>query len=625
MADRRQVLRALLLSAAGLGVPAACGVPSGGGPIVDGSGPSLGAAGVGNARALGPGDATDAIDLVQKFLRAISGRLDDDAARTKAVYQAQQFLTDQAKKSWHPDSQQTTLVRTSAYSPNVGDHPGSTVVSLTLQPVGLLSDRGDVQDLPQGVSEAAVAVQFTVVTNEDPGSNVRLLIDQIPPHLPPTLLLDTSALESTPGNKAYYTPQMIYFWDPAKYELVPDLRYLPQAGLSQSGQYTQLVKWLVAGPSDWLKPAVTTALPSGTTLLGPNVVPDKDGKLLVNLSASLQGADLNTLNAVMRQLRWSLSGLAPGGAVQLQIASQPQHVDGSSDAYLAMNLASRVYRSTDAEQFCVVAGVVRPVNNPGNLPPVLNSPDFNKGVASAALTRDKSLVALVRGNQLWLGQAGKAGGPATYAPVALGGRVWSRPAFLPERPPDASRVLVAVDNQLYLVNLDRSATVVTPSWANGVSAFAIAPDGHRIALIDASSGAWVAPLEDDGNALTVASPRRINPGLTGSKGIAWTRLDRVIVSGRGPDGWGLTEVTIDGVLQSSWTTKFNKEIEMVVAYPTVPSPASGTAMVQTSNGQAAVVYPKDYSPLQLTGTPLPAPSGGAAATANEPRAPFYLD
>ena len=46
MADRRQVLRGLLLGAAGVAVPGAlagCGVPSGGHAVVDGPGPSAAA------------------------------------------------------------------------------------------------------------------------------------------------------------------------------------------------------------------------------------------------------------------------------------------------------------------------------------------------------------------------------------------------------------------------------------------------------------------------------------------------------------------------------------------------------------------------------------------------------
>src|SRR5262245_23429414 len=97
MAGRRQVLRGLLLGAAGVAVPsalAACGVPSGGHAVVDGRGPSPAAgAPPGGGAPVNPDAARSATDLVDKYLLACAGPLDEQY-RTKLADWARHFMTD---------------------------------------------------------------------------------------------------------------------------------------------------------------------------------------------------------------------------------------------------------------------------------------------------------------------------------------------------------------------------------------------------------------------------------------------------------------------------------------------------------------------------------------------------
>ena len=89
MPDRRQVLRALLLAGAGLAVPAACGVPTGGGPVVDGPGPTYDPVAGTQVPQPDPAQATTPVRLVELFLAAVSGPLDTadllSAARRRAM------------------------------------------------------------------------------------------------------------------------------------------------------------------------------------------------------------------------------------------------------------------------------------------------------------------------------------------------------------------------------------------------------------------------------------------------------------------------------------------------------------------------------------------------------------
>src|SRR5213079_100899 len=116
--DRRQLLRALLLAAGGLAVPAACGVPSGGGPIVDAPGPSYDPGSVARGRPPQPGDASTASELVELFLYAISGPLNTAAAVNDARQRARVFMTGPVRDSWRP-TDVVTVVRIDALTSSI--------------------------------------------------------------------------------------------------------------------------------------------------------------------------------------------------------------------------------------------------------------------------------------------------------------------------------------------------------------------------------------------------------------------------------------------------------------------------------------------------------------------------
>lgn len=609
--DRRLVLRALLLAGAGLAVPAACGVPTGGGPIVDGTGPASDPGGGEPLPAPDPSRATSPINLVELFLAAVSGPLDVGDARRDALGRARKFLTPDASKSWQPAEQdKITVVRIDKQFTEASGDAGAKVVNGHLKPIGLLDERGEV--IGYTGSTAWATVQFTVKFTNDP--KIPWLIDRLPGNLPPGLILSSAALSEN------FLPQPIYFWDAQGRFLVPDLRYVPKTALSEGAQKAAVVKWLISGPSELLASvAGANLLPNGTSLLGPNVVTDpQSNAIVVNFSgSSIKDVDRDK---VMAQLRWSLLPLSTR-AVQLQIDSRVQQVDGSSNTYVSANPADASYRSAEPEAFCIAGGVVSGVDPPYQVPPVLIGSAHNQNVALAALSRDKSQVALVGQDQkMWIERLRDDAAPVIHTAVQLSGTHWSRPAWLPNK----SRVLVIVDGTLYAVTTTGTVTQVNTGVAD-VTAFAVAPDGYRIALISDGSVS-VGALREDGDHLSVAAARSIDPGLTDLSGVAWTKLDRVMVAGKAADGsgWGLAEVSIDGAILAPWSS-FSSPIVSVVAYPQLPSKPqnSGQVMVQT-NGQSHRAFPTNALALQPR-QPSPGPSAGATSGALTPTAPFYLD
>jgi hypothetical protein len=612
MPDRRQVLRALLLAGAGLALPAACGVPSGGRPVVDGNGLPYDPVGGQQGEPPDPSDADSPAKLVELFLEAASGALETSEQQTAAANRARAFLTREATKSWQPDVTKVTVVRVESLT-NTTVGRDVTTVACTLLTVGRFDGSRGLVSRGQDVGSAPVTVEFTVVPNADRSG---FLISTLPDLALSGLVLSTAAL-----NDLYFTPQLVYFWDTNRRALVPDLRYVPRAGIPASQQRADVVRWLLGGPSELISPVAIKIMPDGADLSLPNVLTESD-RLVIDMTGAFQAADLGK---VMSELRWSLNPLylLDSGTIELQIASRPQQVDGTAAPYIADNLADSAYRDVEARPFCVVNGQVYPVESGYSVPPVLAN--VARQVVYAAVSRDRQQAAFVcvdkNTRRLWLGQGNKAGG-ASYTESTLTGRTaqsWSRPAFLPS----GQRILVIVDGSLYAVTAGVATSVM-----EGVKAFSVSPDGYRIALIpSAGPGVQVGVVRDTGDRLTLTNLRPLDPGLTDLSAVAWTRLDRVLVSGHTPEGFRLAEVTIDGAIQTPWTGRpFKDAVSWIVAYPTLPSQqaGSGPVLVQTDKGEAFRVFAtSDPLPLAIqSSSPRPSPS---TAPPPVPTAPFFVD
>jgi Lipoprotein LpqB beta-propeller domain len=629
MPDRRQVLRALLLGAAGLAVPAACGLPSGGAAVVDGPGQPLGpGAGDTNRKAPTPADANDAQSLVLGFFGAVAGRLQVDGDVTQAGERAAAFLTSGFRPKWSPGNQITVVRRLALVGRGTGgDKPGSAIVDINVLPVGVLKSNGRV-DPTSTAGPASVQLRFTVVPNTEAGRPGLYLIDNIE-YVGGNGGLSGMMLDAANLDFVLYAPQLIYFWstDKQRSGLVPDLRYVPRVGVSSEIQLTEIVKWVLGGlgPNDMLTNAVLGNQYTGNDLVVPLLTaPDSEG-LLINLTIP-PPQSLGDEQA-MAQLRWSLRPFYTG-TVRLEVNSAPQQVNGTSTDFRHRNLAESPFYDGDQTEFCVANGVVRPVNDPTNLPDVLSDlTAVNKDVRYAALSRDRSHAALVKtDNRLYL--VGPPGNNKTATPVQLSGQPWTRPAFLPSNDP---RVLVVVDGQLYLVQSGGAVTRLD-GIGQRLTAFSVAPDGHRVALV-AEEGVYVCSLKINGDGIAFGSPRQIDPGLTECTGIAWSRLDRVLVAGlvpgTSPAQYTVSEVTIDGAIANAWQP-FVTRILSVVAQPQQPWVASGAgaAMVYTANGQASEVFSNHNSALAFPTSSQPSPSASPSGTAvgyGTPTYPFYVD
>ena len=179
--------------------------------------------------------------------------------------------------------------------------------------------------------------------------------------LPQGLILDRIEVSLT------YRAFEIYFMNPEGSLLVPDPVYLP---LDQAGSTTSLMRSLLNGPTRWLRPAVETMIPAGTSLVVDSV-PNDNGVARVDLSAEFLEADVTAREQAAAQITTTLlelSSTVTGVAITvegspLQLPNAPTVMTGET---------WEVYDSDDLTPalggIFVRSGTVRRITDDGSAP-----------------------------------------------------------------------------------------------------------------------------------------------------------------------------------------------------------------------------------------------------------------
>lgn len=136
--------------------------------------------------------------------------------------------------------------------------------------------------------------------------------------LPAGLVLSSSDVDRS------FRALSVYFFNPNFSTLVPDGRLIPVIG---TGQPTTLVRYLLRGPSTWLRPAVRTGFPAGVEL-NLESVPIEAGVARVDLTSAAALTDDDTRAAISQQLVWTLRQVPGVTAVAITVDGQPFTVPG---------------------------------------------------------------------------------------------------------------------------------------------------------------------------------------------------------------------------------------------------------------------------------------------------------
>lgn len=237
-----------------------------------------------------------ATEIVQGFLDA-SASFDGDHAV------AREYLTPEAAARWDAGSEVVVYEGVPALAES-----GPTV-QFTASQAGRIDENGRYQVEEPGTE---IGATFQVVETDD-----GLRIDGLP---------DGLLLSQTDVDRAFRS-YALYFFDPSFEILVPDSRMIPVAG---PGLATTLVRRLLAGPNEWLQPAVRTGFPDGLGLNIDAVLIDS-GVARVDLDASAQLADDAARRALSQQLVWTLRQLPDVQSVDITAAGQQFFVPGVSN------------------------------------------------------------------------------------------------------------------------------------------------------------------------------------------------------------------------------------------------------------------------------------------------------
>jgi hypothetical protein len=406
-----------------------------------------------------PGD--DPSEIVKGYLLATSNYQPDYTT-------AKQFLTRAAAETWNSDV--TRIYRGNPQQ--VRDN----VVKLDGELIGVLS-----KDRTYSPDYRDLELSFGLVQE-----NGEWRIDKPPPGL----LVEVTYFQS------FYRAYQLYFIGKSAVgdggALVPDTIYLPTLG-NPAIVASALMKALLAGPSSWLAPAVTSAIPPDTTLSMESVT-ITDGIAEVRLSETLLALSEPKRTLLAAQIVYTLKQAGGVRSVLITVNGQPYQVPESDRNGLAVPVEAvpqalePVPFVADDQVYAAIGDQVKLVNDSAN-PPTFTAMNGELGtgqyaIDSLAVSATGTDVAVVTDGRTVLRRGPTGTGKMT--PLNL-------PGVSDLLPPQITRfgevwVVGKKGGQqriwLFTPTSDEIVPVAAEVLAEGdITAFHISPDGSRMAMV----------------------------------------------------------------------------------------------------------------------------------------------
>jgi hypothetical protein len=396
---------------------------------------------------------------------------------------------------------------------------------------------------------------------------------------------------SQPDVERAYRSFAVYFFNPSFDTLVPDARMIPVIG---SGLATALIRELLAGPSQWLEPAVRTGLPQGVRL-NIDAVPIEAGVARVDLTANAQTADDATRQAMSQQIVWTLKQLPDVQAVDITAGGQPLIVPGVSspqprDAW------------PEVDPNALPAGSLGYATRPEGVVKLVG--DSVTPAPGMAGTGDVTLVEIAIAND-----------SSTIAGVDLEGAVWQgrladgAPLIRVRDPGEPTGIAFDGSSSLWVtdaqdgplaVSSDGSSRKITvDGLGRRIDLLAVLPsrDGTRALLVirrGPRTGILLARVlrtAEDTSRVVVNEPIRVENGLTEVVDAAWSGADSVAVLGSETAG-SLQVFDVDlarGTLSTNGSPQGPLSVAAAPGLPTLVGSADGLVYGLTAGAWAEKV------------------------------------
>ncbi|MCQ4046666.1 LpqB family beta-propeller domain-containing protein [Streptantibioticus rubrisoli] len=534
------------------------------------------------------------MQIVRGFLEATTS--------DEADYQtAKKYLTGPALK-WDPFAQTTVL----SGGPQLDQEPASAAREDTGTTITLTGGQVATVDRKHSYSPAASTYRTSYHLIKVAGE---WRIDSLP---------DGLVLSESDFQRIYRSVNMYYFAQLgpeesqvplAKDVLVADPVYVRR----RIDPVTSTVQALLAGPSNWLQPVVTSAFPDGTWLKSQKLNLDDSGKLRVQLGGSVTSLGQDQCQRMAAQLLdtvqdqsstqvTSVDVVGPDGATLCALAHD--QAQAYAPARVVGNGAQQYYVDTDHRMVSVAGNgeTAHPVPGP-----------FGETAArlqSVAVTRDGQTAAGV-----------KSDGRSLYvAPLASGGT--AREVLTSEaRDPSEGLTTPSWDGlgNLWVADRDpahqrllmwrdgRTTEVSVPNLADGqIKALRVAADGVRMALLVQQGGSTTLQLgriERSGTAqhpqVSVTELRAVAPQLDDVEAASWAGESRLVVVGKQSRGvQQLQYVDTDGSAAYTPTLPGISKVSAVAAFEDQQRPL----LVASDEGMYQLPIDGDWQQVSPDGT-----------------------
>ncbi|QVQ54361.1 GerMN domain-containing protein [Spiractinospora alimapuensis] len=244
-------------------------------------------------------------ELVREFLASM-GSFENEFRAARA------FMTPDQQSEWRPDD--TALV----YD---GQEP------MDIDVVEMDEDEGTAEVVLSANQVATVAAdgQFRTA-NEGAQVEATLALERVNDEWRIAALPDELLLSSHDVERAYRSLNL-YFFAPSG-TLVPDNVLLPQH--STEDLVHQLTNHLLAGPTDWLAPAVSTSFPAHLQI----ATAYQSGQLTVDLGGEVEEASGEQRFQMAAQLAWTLKQLPEVQEFRMRVDGEDINIPGAGSGWL---------------------------------------------------------------------------------------------------------------------------------------------------------------------------------------------------------------------------------------------------------------------------------------------------
>jgi hypothetical protein len=489
--------------------------------------------------------------IVQNFVLASADFTDGHAV-------ARQYLTASANSSWQPGPGPAVTViagapEISAELPPQLNSPKTEIVEITAQELGAVDSTGQYIPAPDGQKALTQRFGLKLV-----GRQWR--IDS----LPGTGRVSRELLLSKDFFQLAYQPRNLYYFDPAYKSLVPDPVFLP---VNTADPATVLVNALLADPQGWLEGAAYSGFPVGSRSVRVQIPPGSK-TAIVDLSMPRTAATRSTLAEMSAQLVWTLTSTSYGSrtiqAVKLDVNGRAWTPPGSGSAVQDRADYPQPYlqppSSHQSLYFLTAAGAARvlPAHSNSSQPVPGQAGTSQLPLTSIAVSADQHFLAgtsPAAGGTVYVSDLAAAAQPhASQSALALHSRLtgmkvsaasWDHAddlwvaGSIHGRP--AVRMLPGSGGAPVIVTL--------PPGIQQISAFQVAPDGVRVALIVSTrSGPRVllAAVVHSGDQVTLASAGQLGADLAQPVSLSWYDANHLLVVDQADTGQQLFEVPVNG-------------------------------------------------------------------------------